>query len=136
MPDDGIAGDDGSGSDDEYSDDDDVTWKVRKKGWIEAVIISRHEKIEQFYRTVSPALITRYLGVIFQQLCNADFSSGSRKGKKMWRQTFSTPTYQALLRQTKPPSNVSINQDPNSMDAEEGPVTLRQAQVPNILKVL
>jgi hypothetical protein len=32
MPDDGIAGDDGSGSDDEYSDDDDVTWKVRKKG--------------------------------------------------------------------------------------------------------
>ena len=44
--------------------------------------------------------------------------------------------YQALLRQTKPSSNVNINQDPNSMDAEEGPVALFQAQVPNIVKAL
>ena len=87
MPDDGIAGDDGSGSDDEYSDDDDMSWKVRRAAakCIEAVIISRHEKIEQFYRTIRLALITRYLGVIFQQLCNADLSSGSRKDKKMWQ---------------------------------------------------
>jgi cullin-associated NEDD8-dissociated protein 1 len=70
YPDDGIAADDGSGSDDEYSDDDDMSWKVRRAAakCIEAAIISRHEKIEQFYRTISPALITRYLGVIFQQL--------------------------------------------------------------------
>ena len=85
MPDDGIAGDDGSGSDDEYSDDDDISWKVSRAAakCIEAVIISGHEMIEQFYSKINPALITRYLGFIFQQLCNADLSSGSRKGKKM-----------------------------------------------------
>ena len=41
--------------------------------------------------------------------------------------------YQALLKQTKPSSgsgmNGSIVQDPNSMEAEEGPIALLQAQV-------
>ena len=42
--------------------------------------------------------------------------------------------YQALLRQTKPSSNVSITQEPNSMDAEEGPLALLLGQSPNIVK--
>ena len=78
CPDYGIAGDDGSGSDEEYSDDDDVNWKVGRAAakCIEAIIISRHEMIEQFWSTISHVLI-------FQQLCNADLSSRSRKEKKM-----------------------------------------------------
>ena len=46
------------------------------------------------------------------------------------------PAFQALQRQTKPSSNVIISQDPNSMDAEESPVALLQAQLPNIVKAL
>ena len=42
--------------------------------------------------------------------------------------------YQALLRQTKPSTSASINvnlaHDNNRMEAEEGPVTQLQAQVP------
>ena len=53
---------DEDGSDDEYSDDDDVSWKVRRAAakCLEAVILSRQEMMEQFYTTVSPALINRY----------------------------------------------------------------------------
>ena len=46
------------------------------------------------------------------------------------------PAFQALLRKTKPSSNVIISQDPKSMDAEESPVALLQAQLPNIVKAL
>ena len=55
------------GSDDEYSDDDDVSWKVRRAAakCLEAVITTRHEMMEQFYTTISPALINRYAMPIF-----------------------------------------------------------------------
>ena len=43
--------------------------------------------------------------------------------------------YQALLKQTKPSTSASIS-DPDRMEAEEGPVSLLQAQVPNIVKAL
>ena len=44
--------------------------------------------------------------------------------------------YQALLKQTKPGAGVNIAVDPNRMDAEEGPVTLLQSQVANIVKAI
>ena len=43
--------------------------------------------------------------------------------------------YQALLKQTKPQA-VSLGPDHSSMEAEEGPVSLLQAQVPAIVKAL
>lgn len=48
----------------EYSDDDDMSWKVRRSAakCLEAVISTRHELLEQFYRTLSPALIARFKG--------------------------------------------------------------------------
>lgn len=48
-------------SEEEYSDDDDVSWKVRRSAakCLEAVISTRHELLEDFYKIVSPALIGR-----------------------------------------------------------------------------
>ena len=48
-------------SDDEYSDDDDISWKVRRAAakCLEAVVSTRHELLVEFYRTVSPRLISR-----------------------------------------------------------------------------
>jgi hypothetical protein len=50
-------------SEDEYSDDDDMSWKVRRAAakCLEAVITTRHELIDEFYKTVSLKLIARYL---------------------------------------------------------------------------
>lgn len=49
------------GSDDEYSDDDDMSWKVRCAAakCLDAIVSTRHEMLPDFYKTVSPALISR-----------------------------------------------------------------------------
>jgi len=112
-------GEEGEGTDDEYSDDDDVSWKVRRAAakCLEAVILSRHEMIDTFYRTISPALITRF----------------KEREENVKSDIFHA--YIALLRQTKPAPGLPAP-DPSSMEAEEGPVSLLQAQVPNIVKAL
>ncbi|XP_014662099.1 PREDICTED: cullin-associated NEDD8-dissociated protein 1-like [Priapulus caudatus] len=49
-------------SDDEYSDDDDMSWKVRRASakCLEAIVATRHEILPELYKTVSPALISRF----------------------------------------------------------------------------
>ena len=69
--------------------------------------MTRHEMMEEFYTTISPALITRV------------------KERKENVKADIFHVYQALLR---------VFQDPNRMEAEEGPVL--QGQVGNIVKAL
>lgn len=48
----------------DYSDDDDLSWKVRRASakCLEAIISTRHDMINDFYQSISPALIARYKG--------------------------------------------------------------------------
>ena len=96
------------------------SWKVRRAAakCLEAVITTRHEMLEEFYRTISPALVTRF----------------KEREENVKADIFHA--FQALLRQTKPSTAASLAQDPDSMEAEEGPVALLQAQVPSIVKAL
>ncbi|KAK7869061.1 hypothetical protein R5R35_000783 [Gryllus longicercus] len=103
---------------DEYSDDDDMSWKVRRSAakCMEAVIATRHELLVEFYKTVSPALIARF----------------KEREENVKSDIFHA--YMALLRQTRPTVGVSL--DPDSMDQEEGPTCMLQAQVPAIVKAV
>ena len=110
-------------SDDEYSDDDDVSWKVRRAAakCLEAVIATRHEMMEEFYTTISPALITITRFKEREENVKADIFHA----------------YQALLKQARSSSSsLQVSQDPKRMEAEEGPVSLLQGQVGNIVKAL
>ncbi|CAB4064779.1 CAND1 [Lepeophtheirus salmonis] len=109
----------GDDSEDEYSDDDDMSWKVRRAAakCLEAIISTRHELLETFYLTVSPALVSRF----------------KEREENVKADIFHA--YIALLKQTKP-SIIPLVNDSNSMEQEEGPVARLQAQVPNIVKVI
>lgn len=50
------------GDDDEFGDDDDMSWRVRYSAAkiLEAIISVRPDLIDNFYKTVSPALIARF----------------------------------------------------------------------------
>lgn len=102
----------------EFSDDDDMSWKVRRSAakCLESVISTRHDLIEDFYKSLSPALISRF----------------KEREENVKSDIFHA--YIALLKNTKPLDDLS--HDPDSMEQVSGPVSLLQDQVPVIVKAV
>jgi len=119
--------DDDDESADEYSDDDDMSWKVRRAAakCLEAVIQTRHELLDEFYNTVSPALIGRF----------------KEREENVKADIFHA--YVALLKQTKTAllPQLALAAQNNSNDTEMmdlgdegGPANKLLAQVPSLVK--
>lgn len=105
----------------EYSDDDDMSWKVRRSAakCLEAVITTRRELLEDFYRTLSPALIARF----------------KEREENVKSDIFHA--YIALLKATRPAeSEIAASNDPDSMDQVPIPISLLQEQIPSIVKAV
>ncbi|KAG7173279.1 Cullin-associated NEDD8-dissociated protein 1-like, partial [Homarus americanus] len=81
---------------------------------LEAVISTRHEMLIEFYKTVSPQLITRF----------------KEREENVKVDIFHA--YMALLRQTRPSLSLSI--DPDAMEQEEGTISMLKQQVPALVK--
>lgn len=102
----------------EYSDDDDMSWKVRRAAakCLESVISTRHDLLEDFYRNLSPALISRF----------------KEREENVKSDIFHA--YIALLKATRPSDDLS--HDPDSMEQVPGPISLLHDQVPDIVKAI
>lgn len=100
----------------EYSDDDDMSWKVRRSAakCLESIIATRHDMIEDFYRNLSPALITRF----------------KEREENVKSDIFHA--YVALLKNTR--SVDEISHDPDSMEQVPVQIALLMEQVPQIIK--
>ncbi|XP_053147989.1 cullin-associated NEDD8-dissociated protein 1-like [Hemicordylus capensis] len=105
-------------SDDEYSDDDDISWKVRRSAakCLEAIVSTRHDLLQDFYKTLSPALISRF----------------KEREENVKADIFCA--YISLLKQTLPIQSWLHASDEASK--ENIPLTMLQNQVPNIIKAL
>ncbi|XP_032997027.1 cullin-associated NEDD8-dissociated protein 1-like [Lacerta agilis] len=105
-------------SDDEYSDDDDISWKVRRSAakCLEAMVSTRHDLLQDFYKTLSPALISRF----------------KEREENVKADIFCA--YISLLKQTLPIQSWLHASDEASK--EDIPLTMLQNQVPNIVKAL
>ncbi|KAF1488652.1 Cullin-associated NEDD8-dissociated protein 1, partial [Pygoscelis antarcticus] len=105
-------------SDDEYSDDDDISWKVRRSAakCLEAIVSSRHDLLQDFYKTLSPVLISRF----------------KEREENVRADIFSA--YISLLKQTLPIQSWLHASDASGKD--DVPLTMLQKQVPNIVKAL
>ncbi|NWW94664.1 CAND1 protein, partial [Rhynochetos jubatus] len=105
-------------SDDEYSDDDDISWKVRRSAakCLEAIVSSRHDLLQDFYKTLSPVLISRF----------------KEREENVKADIFSA--YISLLKQTLPIQSWLHASDASGKD--DIPLTMLQNQVPNIVKAL
>ncbi|GAB1295607.1 Cullin-associated NEDD8-dissociated protein 1 [Apodemus speciosus] len=106
--------DDDQGSDDEYSDDDDMSWKVRRAAakCLDAVVSTRHEMLPEFYKTVSPALISRF----------------KEREENVKADVFHA--YLSLLKQTRPVQSWLC--DPDAMEQGETPLTMLQSQLASL----
>lgn len=109
---------DEDGDSEEYSDDDDMSWKVRRSAakCLESIISTRPELLEEFYKTLSPALITRF----------------KEREENVKSDIFHA--YIALLKATRPDDDLS--RDPDSMEDIAGPISMLQDQVPIIVKAV
>ncbi|XP_024063306.1 cullin-associated NEDD8-dissociated protein 1-like isoform X1 [Terrapene carolina triunguis] len=105
-------------SDDEYSDDDDISWKVRRSAakCLEAIVGTRHDLLQDFYKTLSPVLIGRF----------------KEREENVKADIFCA--YISLLKQTQPIQSWLHASDAGGK--EEIPLTMLQNQVPNIVKAL
>ncbi|KFQ56748.1 Cullin-associated NEDD8-dissociated protein 1 [Nestor notabilis] len=105
-------------SDDEYSDDDDISWKVRRSAakCLEAIVSSRHDLLQDFYKTLSPVLISRF----------------KEREENVKADIFSA--YISLLKQTLPIQSWLHAADASGKD--DIPLRMLQNQVPNIVKAL
>lgn len=99
----------------EYSDDDDMSWKVRRSAakCLEAVISTRPDLVEDFYKFLSPALIARF----------------KEREENVKSDIFHA--YIALLRITRPNYDM-VN--PDAMEQVPGPIQSLQEQVPEIVR--
>ncbi|XP_054071793.1 cullin-associated NEDD8-dissociated protein 1-like isoform X1 [Rissa tridactyla] len=118
MMDTGTGEDEEQESDDEYSDDDDISWKVRRSAakCLEAIVSSRHDLLQDFYKTLSPVLISRF----------------KEREENVKADIFSA--YISLLKQTLPIQSWLHASDASGKD--DIPLTMLQNQVPNIVKAL
>lgn len=107
--------DDYDGSE-EYSDDDDMSWKVRRAAakCLESIIATRHDMLEDFYRDLSPSLISRF----------------KEREENVKSDIFHA--YISLLRNTR--SVNEISQDPDSMEQIPSHLAVLIEQIPKIIK--
>ncbi|NXG71728.1 CAND1 protein, partial [Baryphthengus martii] len=105
-------------SDDEYSDDDDISWKVRRAAakCLEAVVSSRHDLLQDFYKTLSPVLISRF----------------KEREENVKADIFSA--YISLLKQSLPTQSWLHASDASGK--EDVHLTMLRNQVPKIVKAL
>nr|XP_060622249.1 cullin-associated NEDD8-dissociated protein 1-like [Anolis sagrei ordinatus] len=105
-------------SDDEYSDDDDISWKVRRSAakCLEAIVSTRHDLLQDFYKTLSPALIGRF----------------KEREENVKADIFCA--YISLLKQTLPIQSWLHTSD--DVGKDDIPLTMLQNQVPHIVKAL
>lgn len=63
--------DDDDAESDDFTDDDDVSWKVRRAAakCLAAIISTRHDLLHDYYKVVSPVLISRCAFTIIFSCC-------------------------------------------------------------------
>lgn len=105
--------DDDDAESDDFTDDDDVSWKVRRAAakCLAAIISTRHDLLHDYYKVVSPVLISRF----------------KEREENVKADIFST--YIILLRRTR---STLATKDPSQI--QDGCLALLANQIPNIVK--
>lgn len=89
-----------------------MSWKVRRAAakCLDAVVSTRHEMLPEFYRSVSPALVCRFkVALVCQTLSVPALGTVmmtrvclNRRGRRTWKQMFSTLTCRCWNRPDQP----------------------------------